>query len=96
MIKGKVKDNFIIFYINEFAKDVIDQLELLRQIANWYGRCAKINNVLFLKPSEDYIGHEKKLLPEIVATFQMLWLEYDNIISTKRVEANENNIKAGE
>jgi hypothetical protein len=75
MIKGKVKEKFVIFYVNGFTKDVVDQLELLKQIAGWYGRCAKINNVLFLKPVEDYVGHEKKLLNEVVKTFQTLWLE---------------------
>ena len=94
MIKGRIKDRFIVFYINEFAKDVIDQLELLKQVSSWYGKVAKMNNVLFLYPHEDYVGHERKLLPEIVETFQTLWTEYEEIVSTRR---NENvNIKAGE
>ena len=91
MIKGKVKERFIIFYINEFTKDVIDQLDLLKQVAGWYGKVAKLNNVLFLYPNESYIGHEKKLFPEIVNVFQMLWLEYESILN-KNIE----NIKAGE
>jgi len=92
MIKGKVKEEFVIFYVNEFTKDVVDQLELLKQIAGWYGKVARLNNMLFLKPNEDYIGHERKLLKEITDVFQMLWLEYEEIVSNHRNE----NIKAGE
>jgi len=42
MIKGKVKEEFVIFYVNEFTKDVVDQLELLKQIAGWYGVVRKL------------------------------------------------------
>jgi len=92
MIKGRIKEGFIIFYASDFSKDIVDQLDLLRQVASWYGKVAKLNNTLFVRPNDDYIGHESKLRDEITSVFQLLWLEYDGIVCNNRSLS----IKAGE
>jgi hypothetical protein len=83
-IKGEVFGDFIIFYSNEFCKDIVDQLDLLKQICGWHGKTAKLNNVIYLYPSDDFAGQEKKLVEHILGMFSVFWAKYESIVGIRR------------
>jgi len=83
-IKGEVFGDFVLFYSNEFCKDVVDQLDLLKQICGWFGKTAKINNVIYLYPSDDFVGQEKKIANHILELFSSFWQKYESIVVGRR------------